>query len=141
MLYSKEAEAQVAMAKTPKQKKQMALDAISYALRRVQQDPDFRWHMAGTETAARLLRAYAALSGRTLKSVNDAHESAIVVDAKPRYRHVGHDEAPEPEPAREVKPTKNDEADLNTALLAIIEDRHGRREREEIELALKCATY
>lgn len=40
-----------------------AVEAILYALERVQTDADFRWHMLSTETHRLLVRAEAALCG------------------------------------------------------------------------------
>jgi len=47
----------------------VAKDAVAYALRRVGTDPEFRWHMIGTETLDRLCKAYAALTDRTSEDV------------------------------------------------------------------------
>lgn len=61
-----------------------ARSAIAYAIRRVGNDPDFRYHMIGTETLDRFCRAHAALSGRTEEEVHEdvlRHGSARGVES------------------------------------------------------------
>lgn len=57
-------------------------DAVRYALNRVQTDPEFRWHMLGTETFERLVTAEAAHTGRTEDDVREAR----MQDRQPEYR-------------------------------------------------------
>jgi hypothetical protein len=61
---------------------QLLYDAVRYALSRAQTDPEFRWHMLGTETFARLIRAEAAYTGRSEQDVRAERET----DRQPVYR-------------------------------------------------------
>ncbi len=58
------------------------LDAIAYALRRVQEDPDFADVMIATETLARLSAAYAAATGDDLERVR----TLCMQDMQPEHR-------------------------------------------------------
>ena len=52
---------------------QLAKSAINYALRRVRDDENIRYHMGmGTEAFAQLVKAQAALSGATEEAVQDS---------------------------------------------------------------------
>ena len=60
----------------------LLLDAVQYALNRAQTDPEFRWHMLGTETMDRLVKAEAAALGEPVAEVMAKRET----DAQPEYR-------------------------------------------------------
>lgn len=57
-------------------------ESVRYALYRAQTDPDFRWHMMGTETFDRLIKAEAAFLGRTEDEVRTDRSR----DLQPEYR-------------------------------------------------------
>jgi hypothetical protein len=61
---------------------ELLYDAVRYALNRVQTDPEFRWHMLGTEAFDRLIRAEAAYTGRSEHDVRADRET----DRQPDYR-------------------------------------------------------
>jgi hypothetical protein len=56
--------------------------AVRYALDRVQTDPDFRYHMSGTETLDRLIKAEAAFLGRPEEEVREKRQA----DLQPKHR-------------------------------------------------------
>lgn len=56
--------------------------AVRHALDRVQLDPEFSYHMLGTETFTRLVRAEATFTGRSEDEVRKARE----VDKQPKHR-------------------------------------------------------
>lgn len=63
-----------------------ASQAVSHCLNRVVHDPDFRWHMLGTQSLHELLEARAALWGQTPEeSEADLMKS---IDARP-YSEIG----------------------------------------------------
>lgn len=57
-------------------------EAVRHALYRMQTEPEFRWHMLGTETFERLVKAEAAFTGRSEDEVK-ADRSR---DLQPAYR-------------------------------------------------------
>lgn len=61
---------------------QMLYGAVRHVLNRVQTEPEFRWHMLGTESLDRLVRAEAAFTGRSEQEVRAERET----DRQPDYR-------------------------------------------------------
>lgn len=59
-----------------------ALNAIVYAERRVQTDPDFRHYMDGTETLAKLVRAHSAITGEAFEPLMEV----VTTDQQPAHR-------------------------------------------------------
>lgn len=60
------------------------LDAVRYALRRVQTDPGFAYHMLHTETMERLVRAVAATTGEEYEGLMRVCSE----DKQPEYRRM-----------------------------------------------------
>lgn len=56
-------------------------DAVAYALRRVQEDPEFAYHMLHTETFRRLCLAYAHHAGKPIEEI----EATYSRDMQPEH--------------------------------------------------------
>jgi len=57
---------------TDEEKLRLAAVAVAYVIRRIQEDPDLRWHMgAGTEAFTRLLDAEQAITGKPEETIID----------------------------------------------------------------------
>lgn len=64
--------------------KNVAMDAINHILRRCQTDPDFAWHMMGTESFALCCEAHAQYLGRDVFEVRGKIEANVAAMQKNR---------------------------------------------------------
>lgn len=101
---------------------ELARNALSYLIRRVQTDAEFHHHMFMTESLDRIIRARAAFGGETAEELRE-----IVLDNEPKRE------------ARCAEDRERVEA-LEEALEAILDEAHGRVEDSVLDDARKVLT-